>query len=386
MKKVLLISQYFPPDITAAAFRMGALHSFLLEKGVDADVLTTTPHKFEQTNNVKGVKDDSQKHIFRVPVNSKKHVLQYLEFLVRTRKFAPKNTQYDWIIVSSPPLSVFQVAKRFLPGSKIFLDIRDLWPDTPVAAGKMSQGLQYNFFKKYERKMYQYASAISAVSEPMAQYIKDLVPGKEVSVVYNGIPAEDLREMARWRKFVKRKGNGKLTIAYAGNLGLLQGLEVVPEALEMVKDLKVEFAFIGSGALEKTIRKKAAEQRNIAFISPMTRKELLPFLARETDVLFINLKKDWILEKTIPSKLFDYLLLGKPIIAGIKGAGKEILVETGSAVFFEQDSPSSLAEAIREMHRHYEIYAENACSNMPTIAKRFEREKQFSKILERITR
>jgi len=118
----------------------------------------------------------------------------------------------------------------------------------------------------------------------------------------------------------------------------------------------------------------------------MARKELIPFIAREADVLFINLKKDWILEKTIPSKLFDYLLLGKPVIAGIKGEGKEILEETGAAVFFEQDSYASLAEAIKEMHRNYSVYAGNASSKMPAIIKRYEREKQFSAILERIAR
>ena len=387
MKKVLLISQYFPPDITAASFRIGALHTYLLGNGVDADVLTTTPHKSVLLENIQnGELLKSEEQVHRVSVKSKRHILQYVEFLMKTRHFTRGNKNYDWIIVSSPPLSVFQVAKRFLPRAKILLDVRDLWPDAPVAAGKMSKGLMYVLFKKYEQMMYKTASVVSAVSRPTAQYIRDIVPEKDVFVVYNGVPAEDLEEMAKWRNGFAKGRNGGLKIAYAGNLGLLQGLEVVPDAMELVKDLEVDFSFIGSGVLEKTIKEKAAEKRNISFVPPMARKELIPFIAREADVLFINLKKDWILEKTIPSKLFDYLLLGKPVIAGIKGEGKEILEETGAAVFFEQDSPASLAEAIKKMNRNYSVYAKNASSKMPALIKRYEREKQFSAILERIAR
>lgn len=384
MSRVLVVSQYFPPDLTAAAFRMGELYKYLSKNGIETEVLTTTPHKIDlslQTREHKAVKSGP---IYRVPVKSASHLNQYFEFWFGSRKVPQKS--YDWVIVSSPPMSVFQIAKRFLPASKIHLDIRDIWPDSAIAAGKFSEGMLYKYFKRYERKMYETVSSISAVSKPMAQYIRDIVPEKEVFVVYNGVPTEDLEKMARYRNGFGKGSNGRLKIAYAGNLGLLQGLEVVPDAMGLVKDLEVEFSFIGSGALEKTIRRKATEQRNISFFSPMARRELIPFLAQEADVLFINLKRDWILEKTIPSKLFDYLLLGKPIIAGIKGEGKEILDETGATVFFEQDSPVSLAEAIKKMHRDYPVYAKNASSKMPDIIKRYEREKQFSAILERVTR
>ena len=381
MTKVLLITQYFSPDITAAAFRTSELRSFLVSNNIETDVLTTSPHKGTISLDPEGVGD--QEGVFRVPILSRSNMGQYLEFLFGSLKFTSGKKKYDWVIVSSPPLSVFQIAKRFMPHSKVLLDVRDIWPDSAVAAGKISEGFFYRYFKRYERSMYQTVSSICTVSAPMAEYVQTFVPGKDVFIVYNGIPGSDI-SAALERKPKPVKSSSGLNIAYAGNLGLLQGLEVVPEAMKLLHDEDVSFSFIGTGAKEGYIKDASQTQPKISVSGPMKREDLLLHLYENTDALFINLARHPIMEKTIPSKLFDYLIVGKPIIAGIKGEGRQILQETGAAVFFEQDSPPSLTDAIRRMKLEYPLFAGNAASRMPEVASRFKREKQFARILERI--
>jgi len=227
--------------------------------------------------------------------------------------------------------------------------------------------------------MYKKANVITAVSKPMASYIEGTVPDKSIHVIYNGIPRKDYEAATRNHEN-ERRSNEHLNIVYAGNIGLLQGMEVVPEAITLIDDLDIHFEIIGDGVLKSQLQD--ALEKRVAFRKPMPRDELLEYLRERADVLFFNLKKDPILEKTIPSKLFDYLLLSRPIITGIKGEGREILKKTGAAVFFEQDSAISLVDAIKEMERNYDIYYSNARKNCLNIAKNFIREDMYKKILE----
>lgn len=377
MKSILIISQYFPPDITAASFRLGELARFLFRSGkVDVGVLTTTPHRIVLQGAQHFIPESK---VCRIEVNSTNRFAQYYEFLRKGKQFLHSSDDYDYMLVSSPPISVFQLVKKRKKDMRIILDIRDLWPDTPVAAGKLKRGIIYKYFKAYERNMYKKADAITAVSKPMAAYIEEMVPNKNIQVIYNGIPREDY-ERAFHNQEDERRSKEHLKIVYAGNVGLLQGMEVIPEAVSLVKDLDVTFEIIGDGVLKSQLQEKTGE--SAFFIEPMPREQLIQYLYKEADVLFFNLKKDPILEKTIPSKLFDYLLQAKPIITGIKGEGREILEQTGAAVFFEQDSSISLANAIKEMKENYDIYCSKAKENCLKIAKRFIREDIYSRVLE----
>ncbi|MGV8104210.1 MAG: glycosyltransferase family 4 protein [Mesotoga sp.] len=377
MKSLLIISQYFPPDITAASFRIGELARFLAKSGeVDVNVLTTTPHRIVLQDTQHFIPESK---VCRIKVNSKNRFVQYFEFLRKGKRFLNSSDNYNCILVSSPPISVFQLLKNIKNGVRIILDVRDLWPDTPVAAGKLKRGIIYEYFKRYERSMYKKANAITAVSKPMASYIEEMVPNKNICVIYNGIPRKDYEAAIRNHEN-ERRSNEHLNIVYAGNIGLLQGMEVVPEAISLLNNLDISLEIIGDGVLKSQLQE--ALENKVTFREPMPRDELLEYLRERADVLFFNLKKDPILEKTIPSKLFDYLLLSRPIITGIKGEGREILKKTGAAVFFEQDSSASLTEAIKEMKRNYDIYYRNATENCLNIAKSFIRESMYQKILE----
>jgi len=376
LKSVLIISQYFPPDITAASFRLGELARFLAKSGkVDVSVLTTTPHRIVLQDTQHFIPESK---VCRIKVNSKNRFVQYFEFLRKGKRFLNSSDNYNCILVSSPPISVFQLLKNIKKDVRIILDVRDLWPDTPVAAGKLKRGIIYKYFKRYERSMYKKANAITAVSKPMAQYIKHVVPDKRIHVIYNGIPRRDY-ETALMQKEEKEPSK-HLNIVYAGNIGLLQGMEVVPEAISLLDNPDITFEIIGDGVLKSQLQE--ALEKKATFREPMLRDDLVKYLREKADVLFLNLKKDPILEKTIPSKLFDYLLLSKPIITGIKGEGREILKRTGAAVFFEQDSPVSLADAIKEMERNYDKYNRSAKENSLNLAKNFIREDMYQKILE----
>lgn len=385
-KSVLLVSQYFPPDLTAAAFRIGALAEILhAHPKLDLHVLTSEPNKL----NLEGAAPLSipEYRITRVRATSKAHLLQYLEFLVRSKLQMRRFRHFDWIFVTSPPLSTFLVAYSPFFRGRLMLDIRDLWPDSPVAAGKMKEGLIYRFFKRFEKWMYGAADEITAVSRPMADYIQQMCPEARIGVVYNGVPQREWERMEAGQQRSPKVATQPINLYYAGNIGLLQGLEIIPQALASLGDVPLIFHIIGGGALREELPRKAARfgvEERLIFHQPMRREELVDFLHANADALFINLKRHPILEKTIPSKVFDCLLLSKPIVSGIRGEGRDILARVPSSLFFDQDSPESLARCLRDLTDQWPALADAASRGSLDVVRPFIREAQFNGIAERL--
>ena len=143
--KLLVISQYYSPDITAAAFRIKESVDGLRDMGVNIHILTSTPHKSSQKIDQK---EDVTSNIWRVnvPVFSKpsriNYIIQYLTFCFRSIIVAlriHKDFDYDIIFATSPPITIAFTAffVRFLTKKPLIVDIRDIWPDSAVAVGKL---------------------------------------------------------------------------------------------------------------------------------------------------------------------------------------------------------------------------------------------------------
>jgi len=372
-KKILMISQYFSPDITAAAYRMESIYQILKYK-YNVTVLTTTPHKSAREIN------EVDNNIHRVNIKSKKNSLQYIEFLIKGRKIIKKlkKEHVDFVFVSSPPIFVFYLSKYLDNNVKMITDIRDLWPDSIVEAGKIKKTSPiYKMLSNYERKIYEKSYYITCVSRYMKKEIFNR-SGKLPVVVYNGFYEKDFFTYEKKHPSIW-DGERKLKICYFGNVGFAQFLEPL---LEISDDRemknKVDISIIGNGNLLNTYKNKYS---NVNYIEPLDRYELLEYVFNNYDVLFLNLKESEVFEKTIPSKLFDYLLLKKPIISGIKGEGKEILNSFGNAIHFESNSTESLKEAINEVMGNYDFYLNNIVKNYSKLIE-YSRENNNKKILD----
>src|SRR5699024_2084093 len=138
-KKILIISQYFLPDINAASYRIDDLYSALRKLNFDVTVVTTYPQKFA----VEEVKEDSAIHRLVLSKVEKKSFINYIKnyfgFMFKSMfysLFRLRKKKFDYIFVTSPPLFVALggVLIAFLKRTKLILDIRDIWPDSAVAA------------------------------------------------------------------------------------------------------------------------------------------------------------------------------------------------------------------------------------------------------------
>lgn len=407
--RVLFLCQFFAPDITAAAFRMSDFARLLAEAGDEVVVITSNPHK----SDVSHVDDSPFRELgIRVercdlaPVSgsgARTYVKHYLSFVRGAVRLGWKIWREGWkpdvIYCSSPPLFVGIAGRvlKLLFRRPLVFEVRDIWPDAAVSAGLLKEGGRaYKMGQLLERTCYSHAAHITCVAKPMQTYLcehpavkKKQVP---VTVVYNGTsvddsaPADNSDASTTDNPEVKRE---KQTLLYAGNLGLVQQLDLLIHGFaELTKDGALEgwnIELLGTGAQLERLKQLAQELSvadRVRFTAAVPRAEATRKM-READLLYLHLMGDKTMEKTIPSKVFDYLLAATPIVGGIAGEGREILESTAANVVFSPGSREELKQALVNAAGNWKTLEAAADKNRDLVLERFTR-RQASIVLRNV--
>ncbi|MBN1341610.1 MAG: glycosyltransferase family 4 protein [Phycisphaerae bacterium] len=397
--RILVVSQFFAPDITAAAFRVTDVVTLLGKAGHDVKVITSLPHKAQVHSNEEVERAIPTVDVHRVRLNElkggglRRYLSHYLSFVRRSAMRGVKIWLTGWrpdvIWASSPPLFV-GLSARFLSmlfRKPLVFEIRDIWPDTAVAAGQLSEhGRGYRIGRKLELYMYRKARHLTCVSMPMKAYIQGLtdIP---VSVVYNGVPEDHARfDVAGHRPAAQARK--ERILLYAGNIGHLQELDLLIRGFVALQQtgqvpgwrLRIVGAGQQVGSLESLVKELDASD-SVSIDPPLSRENAFRALA-DADALYLNLKKHPVLARTIPSKVFDYLLAARPIVAGLAGEGREILESTGANLCFEPGDVEALKASIVQATRHLEELEQRAPRNRKLVIEKYTREKGLATLLE----
>lgn len=389
--RVLLITQYYPPDLVAASFRMKDMVLSLEDCGCEVTVITSFPHRVVVDGEINS---DNEKNILRIRVPKAgksflSRINNYTYFALNSALKAVFGTRgkYDVVIVSSPPLFLAftgYVVSR-IKRAKYIADIRDIWPDSAVAASMLKEGsFLHKLFLRMEKFFYRSAHHVICVSRLMKKHIAGFKNKKDISVVYNGFSQDVATEE------MHEAGDKKtLTIAYVGNLGMLQGLDILIQAVSIVQEVEAGYTlrlrFIGDGVQRQKLESRVRELglKNVEFIGAVPREQLSRYL-HDVHVLFLHLLDHPVLEKTIPSKLFDYLYYNKPILSGIRGEGKEIVENLGCGLVFEPENMGELINSLKLLQENYALYMKKSSNNRTYVENYFNRRENFRKTFKKI--
>jgi len=355
--KILLITQHYPPDLGASAFRFSALAEELSRQDHQVEVLCGTPHRYGDMDFAVNEAEEGI-NIERVVVKSSgntlfKRIKGYLEFYLGALKKIKvyKNKQLDAVVATTPPLSIAMLGSAYAGRLKVkyVLDVRDLWPDTPVALGKIKEKSFVTKILCYlERKCYAKADLITCTSPGFIEHIKKSASG-QVEVVLNGIDSEFLQLCIEDNK-VDHNMRNQFEILYAGNIGVCQNLMTLARAAKECPD--VSFKLIGSGTqvadIEAFIRSNGCS--NITILPPVKRSELISHY-QKADALYLQLYGHEYFSKVIPSKVFEYLALAKPVIYGLEGEAKKILQDFEGTYYYPPDNKEELVKVIRQVQK-----------------------------------
>lgn len=394
--KILIVAQYFPPDITAAAFRMFETARLLEAKGHQVRVITAEPHRSQVHGDSATDYDSKISHVRRTRVarlnggGASDYIRHYTSFMLGSAWLGIRERLAGWrpdvIWASSPPLFVGLSGVAISRACRVplVLDIRDIWPASAVGAGQLSaDGRAYRIGERMERFIYSRAAHVTCVAQPMAEYIRTKTD-TPVTVVYNGTNASDITTQS-----TRARGpNSDRTLLYAGNLGRAQQLDLLIRAWAKVSrsngHSEWKLKFLGTGAVENDLKELATElgvSESVVFMPPVSKRQAMSEMSR-AGALSVSLQPDKVFEKTIPSKVFDCMAVGRPILAGVAGEARDILDETGGNVCYQPGNRDGLEDALRTLVRDYPHLRQKACANTQRVLKAYTREKAVNVLIQ----
>ena len=388
--KILMVSQYFAPDITAAAFRMSETYQILSDTGHDVRVITAIPHRAidNATKLNFGDRNISRVGLIKYSGGGKlDYLIHYSSFMVMSIFFGIKirlvsSWRPDVIWATSPPIFAGLSGRvlKVVYKAPLVLDIRDVWPDSAVAARQLKDGgLLYRIARFIEQYLYDKASALTCVSTEMRKYLIGATYCKPITVAYNGVPLSLIID-GGIRSTEKR-------IVYAGNLGRVQDLETLVRAISDLfnekHDIHWKLVLIGDGVCKEDLKKLISDrhlQESITIVKPMGKLEVLRYLSN-SGILYLGVLNHPILTKTIPSKVFDYLSVGRPILAAVNGEGKSILMRSQANIIVEPGNSAEIKFALKELIENYSYYLGKSKENIDLVHKYFTREKSVEELV-----
>lgn len=352
--RVLILSQYFHPEPDLKCLPL-ARH--LLEQGHDVRVLTGFPN-YPGGTLYTGYRLKPWMHelIDGVPVlrvasylshnrSGFQRALSYLSFAAATLlalpmlRFRPQAV-YVYNLVTLLPVAA---VARMLWGTRVVLDVQDLWPESVAASGMMGRGEVPSILSRLCDLSYRSADAIAAQSPGFRdRLLARGVSSVRAKVVYNWATDESpvaSQTTDRDRSFFQ--------VVYAGNIGTVQGLYVVIEAARLLRhiDHSVRFVLIGAGVEYDRLRVCAASLPNIELRDRVPPSEVAPLLA-SASALLLHLVDQPIFRITIPSKVQQYLQVGRPVLCGVEGDASSIIRDAQAGLCFRSGDPEDLVRAV----------------------------------------
>lgn len=310
-------------------------------------------------------------------------LLNYFSFVFSSWYFGlTKTGRFDLILCESPPLFLGFTAVMLKRRKKAKLDfnVSDLWPESAVKLGLVTNKLLIGISTRLEEWLYRNADFISGQTQGICHDIQKRFPEKPVFWLRNGVDVAELGLQAidkSWRENAGYLPN-QMVVYFGGLVGYAQGLEVMLHAAKRLEgNPEIQFAIIGEGP-EKAKLIALKEQlglQNLRFFNGVPKGEIANIIA-STDVSIIPLRKLDIFLGAIPSKIFEILFLEKPILLGVDGEARTLFIEEAKAgLFFEPEDVEALANNINYLKNNPTVLAEMGNVGKKYVISNFDREK-----------
>jgi len=326
--KVLLINQFFFPDVAAVAQLMTDLAEDLTEKGVEVGVLCgRTKYNRERNSNDSARTLSRAIKIYRVPALNLRgrsgavHALNYLSFHLTALLRALFLPRYDASVVfTNPPLIPFVgwVLRR-LKGTRFIQVVEDLYPDVAVELGFLDRhGIVARHAERISRFLFQRSDRVVALGDAMKRVlVGKKVDEESIATIPNWADGKEILPIARHENwFLDQHGlRGRFVVQYSGHMGEGHDFQTILEAAKLLKDHEeIVVLFIGDGPRREEIASFKSEQGldNITIL-PYQERRNLRFSLSAADIALISLSPG--LENLMfPCKLYGIMAAGGPFI------------------------------------------------------------------------
>ena len=363
--RVLVLTQYYPPEIGAPQTRLAAFARELIRRGHEVEVVTAMPHhllgrtyagyrnKFYLREDVGGV-TVHRTWVYAATGTGVRRIANYLSFTATSLYGLIRAARPDVVFVESPPLFLsipgWLAALAFR--AKLIFNVADLWPDSVRDLGVMDDGWMIRVAEALEAWTYRRADIVNAVTVGIDHVlrIQKGVPSEKLRFLPNGIDIEAFAPRPpdeRLRSVLKL--DARPVFIYAGTHGIAQGLANVLDAAALVADRAVVL-FVGSGPTKAGLiaRAKARGIHNVRFIDPVSIEEMPRYFSLAYASIVPLVRSD-LMRGARPSKIFPALASGVPVVYSGEGEGARLVEDAGAGIAVPPEDAAALADAMRRL-------------------------------------
>lgn len=365
--RFLILTQYYPPEIGAPQVRLVALAGKLKTFGHDVEVVTAFPHHmrnqvyqgYARRLYMRETIDDTVVHRTWVyPATGKgiRRLLSYLSFSVSSLFGLLRAKKPDYVFVESPPLFLGVTAGIYsmLKQVPYIFNVSDLWPDSVLQLGALSDGMWFRLSLKLESHIYKAARLVNATTQGIRIALTTDKGLKADKVLYlpNGVDTELFQPAPPNEEMKSQLGlQGRSVVLYAGTHGIAQGLDILLDAAKLLRKVNLSFLLVGDGNEKPRLMKRAQELEltNVVFLEPQP-LTAMPALFSLSFVSVVPLIKRPLFKGARPSKMFASLASGIPIIFSGEGEAADLVRVNDVGIVTTPGSAEALAEAVLKLH------------------------------------
>jgi glycosyltransferase involved in cell wall biosynthesis len=406
--RILFLSHYFPPEVNAPASRTYEHCKQWVQDGHKVTVVTCAPNHprgtvYEGYHN-KLFQREEQNGIQVVRVwtyvtaneGFLKRTLNYLSYMVAAVLVVPFLSNFDVVLSTSPQffngLAGYLVSR--LKRVPWILEIRDLWPESIVAVGAITNRPVIRLLEGLELFAYRKADHLVVVTDAFkAHMLAKGISSKKVTVIKNGVDFSLYKKPPHGSTSLSHELGleGKFVASYFGTHGMAHHLETVLEAARELTEWKdIVFLLVGDGAERRRLVTMREEMKlsNVLMLDQQP-KQKMPELWSLSSVSLVLLKKSALFKTVLPSKIFESMAMERPVILGVEGESAELVESAGGGVCIEPESSKDLAIQVLKLYRDPTMCQELGSSGRRYVLEHFDRQvlaRRFADVMQLVCR
>ncbi|MDC1209230.1 glycosyltransferase family 4 protein [Litorivicinus sp.] len=344
--KITYLHQYFNTRDMAGSTRSYEMARRLVAMGHEVNMVTSWREPDQRKSwfvtNESGIKVHWLPVLYSNHMSFKARIRAFLKFAVCSAQRAV-TLDADVVLATSTPLTIglpAVFASRWCKVPMVF-EVRDLWPDVPIAIGALKSPLQIRIARALESWVYRNAAVVIALSPGMKQgVVNSGYPVKQVAVIPNSSDNDEFEcDLSAAKRFRAARSwlRGRPLLVYTGTFGLMNGVGYFVELARVLLTLgpDVRLLLIGDGTERDDVIRQARDagvyEKNLFFATNIAKRDIPVVLSAATmaSSLFIDLPE---MRANSANKFFDALAAGKPIFLNYGGWTHDLISKYGCGI------------------------------------------------------
>ena len=395
---ILFLADNFPPERNAQASRVFERACYWVRWGHKVTVLTCAPNfpegklypgyknRWRHASELSGIRVVRVKTFIAPNAGRVLRILDFLSFMLSAFFAGLAQPRPDLVVATSPQFfaavaACALAAVRRLP---FVLELSDLWPDSIVAVGAMKKNFALRWLEKLELLLYRRATRLIALTPAFKDNLVSRgIPSQKIGVVLNGVDLSRFAPRPKDLDLARQWGllQDGFVVGYIGTHGMAHALHNVLDAAQLCPP-GIRFLFVGAGAERDNLLAEAKRRalNNVIFVPPQP-KDNMPAYWSLCDVALVHLKDTPLFATVIPSKIFEAMAMGLPILLACpEGEASRIIRQERAGMCVPPEHPPALAHAVQLLRENPNLL-KHLADGSKAAAPRYTRERQARETL-----